>query len=51
MRGVVHWDAFGSNGNGVFEYRVNSPDPAQQCQGTYDAEYTRLGAPALDAGI
>lgn len=42
VRGVIHWDVSASNGSGVLEYRVTNGDGSQQCQGTYDAKYTRL---------
>jgi hypothetical protein len=34
----------------VLEYVVRGPDGSQQCQGTYDAQYTRLNTRFLDAG-
>ena len=42
VQGVVHWDVFGSQGDGVLEYRIKDKNGAQVCQGTYDAHYTRL---------
>jgi hypothetical protein len=42
VRGVIWWDGAGDSATGLLEYELDTPDPADGCEGTYDATYKKL---------